>query len=157
MKKIEIEKATVEELRTFATVVLGLEVDGRATRDSILGKMAAAGYGVAHITLPEAAPEGPPEHRAGRAFNTRPAKDGGKEIRIRLHTQEKPGGDQPVPVGVNGSMILVPRGEDIWLHEKFVKVLENAVEEVYQEYSDDGGLGGLNEPRRVPSYPFSYV
>ena len=43
------------------------------------------------------------------------------DVRIILE-----GDGEPVPVGVNGRIILIPRGEPVWVPEAYLSVLDNA-------------------------------
>ena len=51
------------------------------------------------------------------------------------------GDGEPLPVGVNGRVIFIPRGEPVWVPEKFVHVLDNAVHSKLDEHNDL--IGGL--------------
>ncbi len=159
--RVEVEDATADQLRTFASQVLGIEIGGRENKPTMIGKMAEVGYAMSFINLPPSAPapSGGPSQRG--AFNTRVSdkvgEDGNlvKEIRIILHTKDEPGGDRAVPVSVNGKSMLIPRGTEEWVPEHFVEALDHAEEDIYDEYSE--GLGGLKKPRTVKSYPYSYA
>ena len=156
--RIKIADATPAQLREFGANTLGLELHGRETAQMMMGKFAEVGYNVDDIALqaPTVVPSGGPNGDV--AFNTRIRNDGVKEIRIVIHTQDKPGGEDPVQVGVNGKLMLIPRGEPQWVPESYVEVLNNAVEYVYAEYQGGtGNLGGLQKPREVKSYPFSHA
>ncbi len=159
--RIEIDDATADQLRTFAGQILGIEIGGRENKPTMIGKMAEVGYAMSFITLPPSAPTpsgGPSVHQG--AFNIRPSPDNPdvKEVRIIIHTKDEPGGDRAVPVNVNGKQMLVPRGKEVWVPEHFVEALDHAEENIYNEYStDDGTLGGLQKPRVVKAYPFSYA
>ncbi len=158
MERIKIADATPAQLREFGTNTLGLELHGRETAAMMAAKFAEVGYNVDDIGLQEATvvPSGGPNGDV--AFNTRIRGDGVKEILINIHVQDKDGGDEPVPVGVNGKLMLIERGVPSWVPESYVGVLNNAVEYVYEEYQGGtGNLGGLSKPREVLSYPFSYA
>lgn len=151
---------TAEELSDFLQVVMGVEVKGKETKQQLLAKLTQIGWAVPFITV--AAPEAAPSREDGDrpSMSTRIVKKGGKdrkEIRIMIHANDKPGGDRPVPVGVNGVMMLIERGKACWVPEEYVHVLINAVEIIYPEYDQNADmLGGLSHPKPVPSYPFSY-
>ncbi len=156
--RIKIADATSAQLREFGANTLGLELHGRETAAMMAGKFAEVGYNVDDIALqaPAVVPTAGPSGDV--AFNTRVRDDGIKEIRIVIHTQDKPGGEDAVQVGVNGRLMLIPRGDPQWVPESYVEVLNNAVEYIYAEFQGgSGNLGGLNKPREVKSYPFSYA
>jgi len=158
MSLIQITDATPAQLRAFGANTLGLELHGRETAQMMVGKFAEVGYNLETIKLEEPAtvPSGRPD--GDTAFNTRVRADGIKEARIVIHTQDKPGGEEPVPVTVNGSKMFIERGVPSWVPEHFIEALDHAVEDVYSEFAGgSGNLGGLAKPRKVHSYPFSYA
>lgn len=158
MRKILLAEATADELRTFGHVFLGLEIKGNESRNVMLGKLSEAGYTLPFIQLTDpVVPTGATTMDGPRSIRTRP--DGVREARIVVHVQDRPGGDQPVPVGVNGRHMLIPRGEPVFVPEPYIEALDHAEEYVYDEYDPDldGGLGGLSQRRTVKSYPFSYA
>lgn len=159
--RIKISEATAKQLRDFGEIALGLEIGGRENSQIMLGKIAATGYSLDDIpdlsspepSQPGAAPvgEGNPSYRMG--------DDGVPEHRILIPESDKPGGSDPVQVGVNGRLILIARGTPSWVPEPYVEALRNAVEFVYEEFkgqkAENGiDIGGLSKPRSVQSYPF---
>ena len=56
------------------------------------------------------------------------------------------GDGEPLPVGVNGRILLIPRGEPVWVPEAFVGVLDNAVHSKLDKHNDL--IGGM------PLYPY---
>lgn len=175
IKQIPIDEALIDDLRSFAEVVLGLEVPKRATEQTIRGKIAEAGWTRDVIVLDDASAGIPTGSQNNSLVNIRPREDDKgnaimgegpdgepeqeREIKILVHTSDKPGGDEPVFASVNGRGIYIPRGERVWVPEKFVRVLDDAVELHYPEYdpNKNDGRGGLDAPREVKSYPFSFV
>lgn len=162
-QKIAVSEATLPQLKAFATTVLGLEVARNATQDIVIGKIREAGYNLDHITVfEEVTPsqrgrtEGSDAKASARVVKT--GQDGRERVyyRILIPNEEKPGGEEPVPVGVNGRSMFIPRGQPVEVPEEYVEVLENAEAYVYEPY-DGNGLGGLKPPRAVKSYPFSYA
>jgi hypothetical protein len=169
LKQIPIEEATLPDLRAFAQNVLQIEVPERANKQAVRGKIADAGWTMGHIVLDDASGIDLPgaRDRESGLVNVRPRlteagepvlnSDGEpeNEIKVLVHTSDKPGGEDPVFVSINGRGMYVPRGQNVWVPEKFVGALKAAEEKHYPEY--DGGDGGLGKPRLVQSYPFSYV
>lgn len=153
--KIPVGEATAAQLREHATLRMGLEIDGRASANTILAKMREAGFDGEEITvlLPDAptVPRVDPEE-----VGNRKTVNGRKFRRINIPRQDIPGGEEPVPVGVNGRVMFVPRGEDCWVPEDYIEVLNHAVQAIYEAYDGSNQLG-LRKPRMVKSYPFSYV
>ena len=156
--RIKIADATPAQLREFGANTLGLELHGRETGAIMAAKFAEVGYNVDEIRLQEATVVPSGVSNGDVAFNTRIRADGVKEILINIHIQDKAGGDQAVPVGVNGKLMLIERGVPSWVPESYVEALDHAVEDVYDEYrGGTGNLGGLGKARKVLSYPFSYA
>jgi hypothetical protein len=158
--KKPITEATVGELRDFAIIDMGLDdVKPGDKRETIIAKLAQAGYNIPTITVPNPVASvtlKEPDQRGGQR-RTNPVT-GVEEVRIMLHRTDKAGGLRPVPVGVNGKIMLIPRGEAVWVPEAYVDVLQNAVELQYPPYDSDGDfLGGLKPPEEVPAYPFSFA
>ena len=158
--RIPLDEATPEQIRTFCRVVMGLPIADRENVPTMRAKLEKADYTLDFINLPQTAAPPSGHTSATEAFNTRiNPKTGQKEIRILVHVQDRAGGDEPVPVNVNGSNFFIPRGEPCWVPEKFVGALADAKEKQYDEYDParDGGRGGLGEPRYIQSYPFSFA
>lgn len=158
-ERIKVADATAEQLRTFAVRIMGLEVSDRANRQQVIGKLQEAGFTAETIPAldAQAAPAGRRLGGGGPQRRVRPGTEADPvyEVCVTIQATEQPGGQEPVRCEVNGRAIFIPRGEPVWIAEKYAEVLENAVQYVYEEYSD--GLGGLSAPRKVPSYAFSYV
>ena len=76
---------------------------------------------------------------------------------IRLTEAEGAGGSEPVPVGVNGRVQLIPRGKDVEVRLPYVAVLKNAEKIVYDEHMEADGIRSRMVPRVVPVYPIAFV
>ena len=75
-------------------------------------------------------------------------------MRIHVNITEEAGGNEPVPVSVNGKVMLIPRGKDVDVPAEYVEVLQHAISHKYDPLPD----GGMNPvPREVPLYPFQRV
>jgi hypothetical protein len=161
-----IETVPVSVLRDYARTTLGLELADTTKRNDIIGKMRSVGFTADMIEVP-GDPEQLQRPEATAADENGPVRfkrdaqgqivkgDGGlpvKEYRILIPKEDKPGGEEPVYVSVNGVAMWITRGEQHWVDEKYVEALKNAVNFVYPQYED--GLGGLGTPREVQSYPY---
>lgn len=160
-RTIPIEEANLAELREFARTILQIEMHNRETAQQMRAKIKEAGYHADKITIFDAtSAEATKERRdAGGRHVFKKTDEHGREreyCRILIPNQDKPGGEEPVPVGVNGRVMYVPRGEPHDVPVEYVEALENAVEFIYEPY-DGNGLGGLKPPRTVKSYPFQYA
>jgi len=72
---------------------------------------------------------------------------------IRLARTEEAGGDEPVPVGLNGSVQLIPRGEDVPVRLPYVEILRHAQKIIYTTVPEADGLRLRYVPHIVPRYP----
>ena len=163
--KIAFADATDSQLYDYVTGTLNLDVPQTASRSVLLAKLAQA------TTAREIEVEVTEKRKPGR-----PARDkaddaededdapiakktpeelalerANEKIKIEIPSQPSAGGDEPVPLSVNGRVFFIPRDKTVEVARKYVEVLENAVQYIYPE-NDASGLG---EPRKVPMYPFS--
>jgi hypothetical protein len=77
----------------------------------------------------------------------------GKRCTINIAKQDKPGGSDPVFVGVQGVGYTIPRGINIEVPVAVEHVLGNAITDVVTQDPDDGAL--LHD--YVPTYPYNLV
>lgn len=167
VKHVALEEASLEQLRWFAGVILQLELRGTENTNTLIAIIKRAWH-QPNIFLPEKSDEYEPQ--VDSKGNARPPTkmmnwpEGSAEkrecCRIIIHRQDPqvyPGGDEPVPVGVNGVALRIPRGSPQWVPVEYVEVLEHAERFVYAPYDPEKDpLGGLREPQIVKEYPFSY-
>ena len=162
-KRIKIASADVETLRNYLQTVLGVEPKPNATVEQLRAKISSAVGGRTTITVFE----GDETQEAATAEVIVPRSNAGKpdplqdllpdehpeRVRLQIHVQEKPGGSEPVQVGVNGKVMLIPRGKEVEIPWTYYEVLCKAVETHYDPLPD----GGLSEPRFVPRYPHTLL
>lgn len=145
MAKINIADATATQLAEFASVDLGIpDLNPRIGKDTILARMSQAGYSDTTIEV-EAAPLA--KAPAGGA----PAS--GEKMTILIAVQDGPGGSEPVPVGVNGQIMVIPRGKPVDVPKAYVHALSNANRAHWETNSN----GELTTMRFVPTHPFSIL
>lgn len=152
-KSLPIGEASQAQLRAFAEAYLGMSFPPNAKTETVRSKIRAAWTkGEILVEVPEEAaepapgapPPAPPGHRAPDPH----------KVRIILQRTDEPGGDEPVPVGVNGRVMLIPRGEEVEIPMAYYEALKNAITYRYESLRD----GGLNPvPRKVPMYPFQRI
>jgi hypothetical protein len=71
-----------------------------------------------------------------------------------INITEGNGGSDRVPLGCNGSIMLVDRGVEQDIPLRFFESLKNSVEWRYESLPD----GGINPvPRKVMSYPYQVI
>lgn len=152
-----IAEATIDELRQFALIALGLEIEGTENRNVVLARMRDAGHnpdaeGYRIATFDHPSPAGNNKGDGGREFReVEGHPDGGRwYVPINIAAAPVEGGDRPVPVRVNGRTMLIPRGKRVMVPEEYVEAIRNASETVW-----DMTEHGLSNPREVPSYPYA--
>lgn len=166
MDRIEISKATDEQLRDFATTILGIEIDGRWKAPKIIEAInTATGQEMKSIPLVKVQ-TGPALMSGLNTGDPIPSKvvkakapDGQiyerKFYMILIPTSDMPGGHDPVPVSVNGRAMFIERGKPQEVPEEYVRALQYAVRDDYPEYTE--GKGGLGKPTKVSAFPFNFV
>lgn len=151
-KSIPLAEANLDQMREFASNVLGLRVAANIGEDTLRARIAEAHNG-SEINVTEAGQEPAPQTGTPP---TPPAAAKQKEEtrRILIQEQEGAGGRDPVPVSVNGTAMLIPRGKPVDVPARYVEALTNAVQWQY-DTDEEGRM--LPDPRKVPSYPYSVV
>lgn len=148
-KKIPIAQASKEQLRTFAETHLGIVMPPDAKTETLRAKVAAA-WNKDEIVIQEDAPS-QPQTGGSRAV---PASAPNGKVKLIIQRTDDAGGDEPVPVGVNGRVMLIPRGEEVEIPKPYFEVLKNAVKHIYEPLKD----GGMNPiPRKVAMYPYQVL
>lgn len=166
--RVKIADANRDQLLAFANTHLGMNLPGNTLEDTVRARITAAwdkdyidlgsGESVAAASTQASNSdvvqdsETPPQEPLPV---TDAQKDPDREyVRVHLMVTDEAGGSDAVQVGVNGKVMLVPRGEDVDIPVEYFHVLQNAVEHRYDPLPD----GGINPvPRVVPKYPFQKV
>ena len=158
--RIPVAEATDAQLRSYAETVLGIGFGPNPgiKRDTILRKMADAGFDDTGIWLPddgpapdriqhvaEDAPGGETVIRKGNPDNSR----NDPMVNLRIAEQPGAGGNRPVPVGVNGQIMLIPRNKDVDVPWRYFLAMRNAVQMIYET---DPNTHELGEGREVPAH-----
>lgn len=79
------------------------------------------------------------------------------KVRVIIHNQEGPSGDQPVFVSVNGMGYSIPREIPTLIPKPILEALQNAAEvKYYREQTGEQQFGPVME-RYVNRFPFSIV
>lgn len=151
--EVPIEEASAEQLRYFATTVLGLTVPSRLEKQGVLAQIRAVHDGP-NIQVPIQA-EKTRSLPKGREKPIDPPEKGGEDKRfvtVLIARQEGKGGDNSVYTSVNGRAMLIPRGEEADIPLRYYEALKNAVKTVWDSKEE-----GEMISREVPSYPFSVI
>ena len=143
MKQIPIHDASATQLAEFATKNLGLDVNFRMGAAAIRAALSTAGYDETFITVEE--PEAAPAPVSATADPAKPRK----YVEVLIAAEDKPGGSDPVPVGLNGRVMWIERAKPQRIPLDYYRVLMDAKKKVY----DPNPAGGLMPPREVPTYP----
>lgn len=160
-KKIPLNEATLEELRFYCQAVLGVPVshNPKTGADVFIAKIKAVkGQDFNTIEVPDetpeeqgAAPEGVPPQpvkKNVRALSAGSSKNDPK-VTLTIPEQDIPGGKRAVPIGVNGSFFLIPRGIKCEIPYRYYLALQNAVQTTYTQDKDTNEF----TESTVPSYP----
>ena len=147
MKTINITEATAPQLVAFAQNTLNIEgVSTSMAKAAIIAKIKAVGYDSDTILVEDSAPKTVTPAGAGDVSER-------KMVKVIIQSSDAPGGQDPVPVSVNGSAMLIPRDVEAEIPFEYYEALRNAVRQHYTPLPD----GGLSEPKDVPAYAFSKV
>ena len=153
--KIKLADASTEQLRWFAGSYLNLEVSPSDNANALRVAISRA-WDDSEISVPsdmggDAKKPSPRKVAAPAPGAALAPKDSSRDPRVTLiiSRQDGPGGDRPVEVGVNGTLILIPRGEPSTVAYRYYEALKNAVQTVYEQTSDGDIIG-----RDVHTYPF---
>lgn len=162
MQKIPIKDATDLQLRAWATEALGLQIAHNASREKIAAAILQADQaGEIFIETPQAPPApdsmdpmmnyvGPSQIKPlmgkGAAYKSDP------HVVLVLNRTEEHGGDEPLPLSVNGKRFDIPRGVPVVIPWRYFLNLRQCIKTVYHQVSDNEVLG-----RDVQAYPFNVL
>jgi len=153
MKQVDIKQASESQLRDFGRDTLGLNLPPNCKIDTLRSKVSAA-WDKDFILVVEAADTSPQVGSDPQPITPEQQPPEDSMVRIIITVTEEAGGNQPVPVSVNGKAMLIPRNEEVDIPFKYYEALKHAVAHKYDPLPD----GGLNPiPREVPRYPFQKV
>lgn len=162
--KISILDATAAQLRQFAMNNLGLDIHVRNNAETIRAKIATC-YEGTEIELPDEDFEPPsvpvkahPTEGDGKrnpryfpgTHDEIPVREDGK-VCVHIGVGQEKGGNDPVPAGVNGRVMLIPREKDVMIPVEYFLVLIEAVQLKYEMEDDGRSINPV--PRQVPMYP----
>jgi|SRR6187455_2773821 len=148
IRQIPIDMLNASALAQAVAATMGLDVRANMGVGGIKAKMAQAGFPTDFIDFDD----GKEEVEIKRVEPKRERHTPGKRmVQIRIEPQEKPGGNEPVFVGVNDSRMMIPRARTCWVEYKWYHVLKNAVAHI-AETDEDSKITGY---RKVPEYPVS--
>lgn len=156
MKRIPLETATLAQLKDFAQQVLGLDVGQMRTKETLRAGIATVWMQSDILLVGEehAAPAASGQRSPFGVDGTWPKVKDQKNlpVRVQIAKAQGKGGNEPVPLGVNGSIMWVPRGEPVIIPQCYAEALVNAIAFEYEPLPD----GGINPtPIHVPAFPHS--
>jgi hypothetical protein len=148
-KKIPIDIMNAQALATLVVANMGLDVNPKMGLLGIKAKMAQGGFPTDFIEIDDDEEDDRPiERREPPRERHIPGK---RSVQLRIEPQEKPGGNEPVFVSVNGVNMLIPRAKTCWVDYRYYEALNNAVAHI-AETDQDSNITGY---RKVPEYPVS--
>jgi hypothetical protein len=149
INRIPIDMMSASALADHVSANMGLEIKPQTNLAGIKAKMAQAGFPTDFIEIDDGKGDLPPVQRIEpkRERHT----PGRRMVQMRIEPQEKPGGNEPVFVSVNGINILIPRALTCWVDYKYYHALQNAVAHIAVT-DEDSKITGY---RKVPEYPVS--
>jgi len=153
MKLIPIANATEAQLREFAQDTLGIEIKASATLEQVRAQITPAWD--RDIPVAEGSPEPVLAGDQPSPVTEQQLEPPAGKVRINIGIQEEAGGADPVPVGVNGRIMLIPRGKPVDVPECYVEALSHAVTFKYGTLPDGMGIDPV--PRKVQLYPFQIL
>lgn len=159
-KTVPWDEATIDELKQFTASVLDISVHPRIGEETLRAKIRQV-YPGDTITImvldgegdgaPSDAPAPPSETpNDGKALRGTSASHDPK-VKITIAEVETAGGKRPVPVGVNGVIMLVPRGKAVDIPYRYYEALLHAVKTMHDQDEKTGEI----IPTDVLSYPMS--
>lgn len=152
-QQIPIADATEDQLRAFGRSHLGLALPPNCKPETLVAKIKAA-WNKDYIVVQEANADTAQDGSAPRPVTTAQSAPEKDKVRIIIQETEEAGGRDPVPVGVNGLIMLIPRGKEVDIPLPYFEVLQHAITYKYDPLPE----GGINPiPRKVPLYPFQRV
>jgi hypothetical protein len=147
--------ASLEELRAFAQNYLGIKIHPFMKVENARAKVREA-TSKDSITV-EVPDEIMPIAGSAAGDAIIPFAAGDDEmVRVEIFPTEAPGGDEPVPLGVNGAVIWVKRGQPERIPRRHFEVLKHSVETRYYMQTDDEGLPVM-VPREVSAYKYQVL
>lgn len=147
-KHIPIDMLNATALANHVVANMGLEVSPKMGLPGIKAKMAEAGYPTDTIEIDDGRDE--PEIERVEPRRQRHI-EGKRSVQIRIEPQERPGGNEPVFVSVNGIHMVIPRAQTCWIDYRYYEALKNAEADVPIVDQDSNIIGY----RKVPEYPVS--
>lgn len=150
MKTIQLSEATKSQLLEYANNVLGLSIHHATGEEKIRAQIMACG--AEEITVSDEPKVVENLNPVVTIADIQAPKS--EKVKILISRTDEAGGDEPVPVGVNGRIMLIPRGEVVEIPEPYYEALKNAVYYRYEPLKD-GGMP--TKPREVPAYPFQRI
>jgi hypothetical protein len=149
-KTVKIDTAGAADLIRFAKESLGITFKDNTPVVAMRAKVKAAHEGDEFTLEENQADEAPPVRVMKSEVDS---KDGEAMVTVMIAAHDGPGGDEPVPVSVNGKAMLIPRGVEAPIKRMYLEVLKNAVEARYEALDN----GGMSPARPVHRYPFSVL
>jgi len=143
MNDINLATATKAELKAWAINNIDLQLSLNMNEDTMCQKIKDK---CSELKIDPPSSKVAVKGGAAKSKNT-------KYITINIAKQDKPGGSEPVPVGVQGVLYTIPRGIDVDVPASVVEVLKNAIQDIVTQDQDTAEI--MHED--VLSYPYQVI
>lgn len=154
-KSVPLDRASAQQMRDFARGILGLPVDDNASPSILRAQIAQANPELTEIIVLENEPAIEPVSEPHVTASVMEKEDKTSiRVRVRVMAGNGKGGKEPVPVGVNGSVMLVPREQEVIIPYAFYEVLTNAVQ---MEYDVNPDMTIDMNGREVMMFPVQFL
>jgi len=154
MRQVNIQQASEQELRDFGRSYLGLALPPNCKVETLRAKISEA-WDKPYIVIADAEEDGPQIGDEPVPVEEGQVGPGRDMVRIHISITEDAGGSEDVPVGVNGKVMLIPRGKDVDIPVEYHEALQHAITHKYEPLPDGQGINPI--PRKVPLYPHQVI
>jgi hypothetical protein len=158
-RRIPLNDATHDQLLQYGQTVLGLPFAPVWKIETMIAKILEARPGLDFIEIEmddapaaQANPSAPPDIPAELKAAAVPSGD--DWVTIRLGADPGKGGDRDKDVGVNGQIMMIPRGKDVAIPRSYYMALLNTEQLIY-ETDKNGNL--LHPPRKVQRFNIAHI
>ena len=152
MSELTLETASFDQLKQIAELA-GLDVAADMDLAALKSLIKDSMGDDPDFSVLQSAPYKFPAKKASSRKKSSAKASKSDMVRLILSEQSGAGGDRPVPVGVNGKIMLIPRGEEVEIPRSYFEVLKAAQTQITNQESEHGIL----KTRDVSSYPFQLL
>ena len=137
-------------LLALANEEMGLGLPNRTNKDDIVEAIMAAQNGEEPPAASDESGEMSDVEKQAAAATSK-----SERVRLTVHADGGPDGDEPVKVGINGKMYLIKRDKPVDVPRSVVGVLKDAVQTVMEEGGTDADGMIVYRERAVRRYNYT--